>query len=158
METRTRQVAIMRSVIILDEDLFTLTDDAGVGQYGGLALKAFDEEQSVLLHSVSFKGNILLLSPFIAAAAGDWAIGWTAPTTGDKAVSANDVLAPQAFTASSRAASFNAGAPVGAWRANPATLRLKVWTDDNVAHATTPGNKVSGVVTILWSRAGDNAA
>lgn len=152
--TRTRLVTPYRSIITLDDKEVTLTDEAGVGQYGSVALMTFPTTAAIQVHSVSFNGSILLLTPFINTWDGDWTVGWTAATEGDKANSANHLFTPLAITqAVAKLASFK-GASAGGVKANPAALYLNVWVDDNAAHATTAANLLNGTATIIWSKLG----
>lgn len=152
--TRTRMLPPYRTIITLNDDLNTLTDDAGVGQYLAKKLMDFPANAAIQVHSVTFNGSLLALTPFINTWDGDWAVGWTAATTGDKSAAANYLTAPAAIPqAVAKLGSFK-GVSAGGVHINPASLYLNVWTDDNVAHATTAGNKLNGTAVIIWNKLG----
>lgn len=153
--TRTRILQAKKTIITFDTKLFTMTDEAGVGQYGSVKLMDFPAQQSVMIKAVSFKGDILLLTPFINTFDGDWTIGSTAASEGNKANSANHLFSPLALAqAVAKATAFKSGA-AGAFRANPASLYLNIWVDDNAAHATGSNHVLNGVAVVEWSALGD---
>lgn len=157
MRSFNKQTNVSRTIILLEDDLITLTDVPGVGQYGSLLLKTFPAAEAVNIHSVGFKGSILLLAPFVNAAEGQFGIGFAAAPDATPANATLEVLDPVDWTAAAKLAPLKGIVATGHNKANPASLYLNVWVDDNAAHATTAGNKLNGRVTLLWSKAGDQS-
>ncbi len=151
---RNRLVTPYRTIVTFEDDLNTLTDDPGVGQYMAKKVMDFTATAGIIVHGCSFNGSLLALTPFINTWNGDWALGWTAASQGDKAQSANHLLAPVAIpVAVAKLGSFKGVTPGGV-HVNPGSLYLNVWIDDDAAHATTAGNKLNGTLTLFWSKLG----
>lgn len=149
-----------RTVLTLTATPITLTDEAGVGQYGSVKLYDFPAGL-IRVHGAVLDVDLTLLSPFITTAAGDVGVGSTAVTDGDAlATTEQDVIptteiAPLvARTGPANALATGAATLDGATSA-AADLYLNVRIDDNASHATTADNLVSGTLTITWSNLGD---
>ncbi len=151
---------VHQTVLTLAATPITLTDDAGAGQYGGVKLYDFPAGNIFVVGAV-IDADILLLTPFIDTAEGDIGLGTTAVTDGNAlATTEQNIIITTAI-----AAMVAKAGPVNAQSADVATLAaagttdsdlyLNLRIDDNVAHATTPGNTITGTVTITWLNLGD---
>lgn len=140
--------------ILIDEDLsITLTDDAGVGQYGSVKFCTLPEGV-ILLPAVMLEGTLLLLDPFIATAAVEVGIGSTAPANGDALATTEKTVLSIASTASvALLNTFSGMATPNLFldgRAAAKDLYLNFRVADNAAHATTPDNVLNGRIVLNW--------
>jgi hypothetical protein len=132
----------------------TLTDDPGVGQFGGK--KVFTLPRCAgIIHGAFIDGTLTLLAPFIAAASVEVSLG-TATVAGGAAMAGTekDILDRATAVSVALVNTFAQGAPAGLFfdgRAAPVDVYLNAVVADNAAHATTANNLYNGTVVLLWS-------
>lgn len=148
-----------KTVVSFAVSPLTLTDDAGVGQYGSIVAYTFPAGAIAVLGAV-LDSDLTLVSPFITTAAGDVGVGSTAVTDGDALATTeqNVIVTTEIAALVARVGPMNAASAAGVilnGTASPASLYLNVRIDDNVAHATATTNTFTGTLTVLWSNLGD---
>lgn len=151
---------VHRSVLTLTATPITLTDDAGVGQYGGVKLYDFPAGNIHILGAVVDADITLTGTEWLDTAAGDIGLGTTAVTNGDAlATTEQNIVATTEIAAlaaqvgpinAQSAASVSLPAAGG----TDADLYLNVRIDDNAAHITSAGT-ITGTVTVSWINLGD---
>jgi hypothetical protein len=144
----------------------SISDDAGVAQYGGVQVYDFPVGLLCTLGCV-INGDLTLPAPFIDAFDGDVALGSATATTGATLTGTEaDILQSTALTqASSKVANCDAVTIATAltesgarWFDGTATAKdlfLNFVVDDNAAHTAETGH-FTGTIEFLWANVGQN--
>lgn len=155
--------AIHRTVITLTDQEITLTDEAGVGQWGTLELYECPAGMVVFLGAVINAELTLVGTEWLDTAVGDVGLGTAAVTDGNalagteqNLIATTEIAAmvaqvgpidAKSATGTDATASFDGTSA-------PVTFNLNIRIDDNAAHITATG-EITGEVTILWAFIGD---
>lgn len=151
---------IHKTVLTLTATPITLTDDAGVGQYGGVKLYDMPAGNHLFLGAVIDADITLTGAQWVDNAAGDVGLGTTAVTDGDAlATTEQNIIATTEIAAmTAQVGPINAGsadvATIAAAGTTDSDIYLNVRIDDNAAHTTSAGT-ITGTVTITWVNLGD---
>ena len=151
---------IRKTIFTLTATPITLTDDAGVGQYGGVKLYDFPAG-SIRTLGATIDANLTLVgTEWLDTAEGDVSLGTAAPASAIAlATTKANILASTAIAAMVdqvgpiNASSISDGG-VAAAGTTDADLYLNIRIDDNAAHITSSGT-VTGTVTVFWINVGD---
>lgn len=152
---------VHKTVLTMASTPITLTDEGGVGQYGGVKLYDFPAGNIQILGAI-LDASITLLTPFIDTAEGDVGIGTTAVTDGNALATTEQNIIPTTAIA----ALVSKVGPIDAISATASQIQLNgtataidayinVRIDDDAAHATTASNLISGTLTLYWRNLGD---
>lgn len=148
----------------------TITDDAGVAQYGG-AGKLYDfPEGLILTQGAVITGNITLgtTGTIINTWAGGIALGTATATTGATLTGTEANIMPEVNVAAATAkvaavpavsiatALTESGARWLDGTTTPVDLYLNLVVDDDATHTSGTGT-FTGTVTVLWTNIGDHA-
>ena len=148
-----------KTVLTLTATPLTLTDDAGLGQYGGVKIYDFPAGAIAILGSV-IDADITLAAAFIETAAGQIALGEDLVAAGNGlAVGARNILGSTVIAALvARTGPCNAAGGAGTFDGTSTALdlNLNVKIDDDGTHVTSSGT-ITGTVTITWVNLGDSA-
>jgi len=152
-----------KTVLTLAATPVTLTDDAGVGQYGGVKIYDMPAGNHVFLGAVIDADLTLVEAAWVDTAEGDVGLGTTAPGDGNALATTEQNIIPTTAIAALAAqvgpinaqSTASQGGSILGTTASPADIYLNVRIDDNAAHATGSGT-ITGTVTLLWMKAGDN--
>jgi hypothetical protein len=149
-----------KTILTLTATPITLTDDAGVGQYGGVKLYDFPAGNICVIGATIDADITLVGAQWVDTAEGDVALGSEAPTsaialatTKANMLASTQIAALVAQVGPINASSITPGGLAAAGTTD-ADLYLNVRIDDNAAHTTSSGT-ITGTVTILWLNAGD---
>lgn len=155
---------VHKTVLTLTATPITITDDAGVAQYGG-AGKIYDfPEGLIAVLGATIDGAVTLgdTGTITTTWAGGIALGTAAATTGATltGTEANimaevDVAAATASVAACDAVSSTNVAPLNG-TVTPVDCYLNLVVDDHASHTSGTGT-FTGTVTIHWINLGDNA-
>lgn len=154
---------INKTVLTLTATPITITDDAGVAQYGG-AGKIYDlPEGSIAVVGCVVDGDLTLgtTGTIIDAFTSNIALGTVTATTGNSLTGTEaDIMASVANgTASTKVAAVGATSATMALLNGTTTAKdvfLNVVVADDVTHTAGTGT-FTGTVTILWTNVGDIA-
>jgi hypothetical protein len=151
---------IHKTVITLTATPITLTDDAGVGQYGGVKLYDFPAGSIKTLGATIDADLTLTNAAWIDNATGNVSLGSAAPasaialaTTKANMLASTVIAAMTAQVGAINASTITDGG-VAAAGTTDADLYLNIRIDDNAAHIT-DGGTITGTVTIFWINTGD---
>ena len=146
----------------------TITDDAGVAQYGGVA-KLYDfPEGAIITHGAVIDGSVTLgtTGTIIATWAGGISLGTAAATTGATLTGTEADIMPEVDVAAATAsvavvdavsvatALTESGARWFDGTATATDLYMNLVVDDDATHTSGTGT-FTGTVTIIWSFVGD---
>jgi hypothetical protein len=149
-----------KTVLTLTATPITLTDDAGVGQSGGVKLYDMPAGDIVVLGVVSDSVLTLVGTEWLDTAEGDFAFGSAVVSGGGSMTGTEvDIMAQAAWgPATAQVSDMNGGAIATAYLAKAGTTDLDVYlnvrVDDNAAHITSSGT-ITGTVTLTWINQGD---
>lgn len=152
--------AVHKTVLTLTATPITLTDEGGVGQYGGVKIYDFPAGNIVTLGASIDADLTLTETEWLDTAEGDVGLGTTAPDDGNAlATTEQNIIATTAIAAmTAQVGPINAQsadqATLGAAGGTDSDLYLNVRIDDNAAHIT-GGGTITGTVTVVWVNAGD---
>lgn len=154
-----------RTVLTLTDTAIALTDEPGVGQYGGV--KIYDFPPGLInIQGAVINGVLTAVAPIIDAFTGVVALGSAPATTGATLVGTEaDFLQSNAFTqavakeaevkvVSSAAALTESGARWADGTGTAKDLYLNFLFADNAAHTSTTVH-FTGTVELIWSVVGD---
>ena len=151
---------VRKTVFTLTATPITLTDDAGVGQYGGVKLYDFPAGSIRTLGATINAELTLVGTEWIDNAVGDVSLGTAAPTSAIAlATTKANILASTAIAAMTdqvgpiNASTISDGGLAAAGTTD-ADLYLNIRIDDNAAHITSSGT-ITGTVTLFWVNVGD---
>jgi len=154
---------VHKTVLTLTATPVTITDDAGVAQYGGTA-KLYDLPEG----AISFLGCVVdgdltlgVTGTIIATYDGDTALGSITATTGATLTGTEaDIMASvpiaTAIADVSAVAAVSAAATVVDGTATASDVFLNFVIDDDASHTSGTGT-FTGTVTMLWTNTGDVA-
>lgn len=156
-----------RTVLTCTAVPLTVTDDAGVAQYGGVKVYTFPEGL-IVTHGAMISGNLTLgtTGTIIDAFTGVNALGSVTATTGATLVSgeATWLQSTANATASSKVAAISSvsiatqltesSGRVFDGTATPAPVFLNFAIADDASHTTGTGS-FTGTISMLWSSVGD---
>jgi hypothetical protein len=156
-----------RTVLTCTAVPITVTDDAGVAQYGGVKVYTFPEGL-IVTHGAMISGNLTLgtTGTIIDAFTGVNALGSVTASTGATLVSteATWLQSTANATASSKVAAISSVSVATALTESagrcvdgtttPAPVFLNFAIADDASHTTGTGS-FTGTITILWSSVGD---
>ncbi|MBF0358869.1 MAG: hypothetical protein HQL70_09695 [Magnetococcales bacterium] len=148
------------TVLTLTATPITLTDDAGVGQYGGVKIYDMPAGNHLFLGAVVDADITLTEAAWADTAEGDIGVGTTAVTDGNAlATTEQNIIATTAIAAlAAQTGPINAGsadvATIAAAGTTDSDIYLNVRIDDDAAHATGSGT-ITGTVTLVWANLGD---
>ncbi len=151
-----------KTILTLAATPITLTDEAAVGQYGGVKIYDMPAGNFVFLGAVIDAVLTLVEAAWLDTAEGDVGLGTTAPTDGNALATTEQNIIPTTAVAALVAQvgpidAMSNGAVGGAvlgTAAAPADIYLNARIDDDAAHATGTGT-ITGTVTLLWGKVGD---
>lgn len=153
---------VHKTVLTLTATPVTITDDAGVAQYGG-AGKIYDfPDGAISILSAVVTGSLTLgtTGTIINTYAGGVSLGSATATTGATLTSTEadimaevDVAAATSKVATIAAASTTAVAPLDG-TGTAKDLYLNFVIDDDATHTSGTGT-FTGTVTVVWTSAGD---
>jgi hypothetical protein len=159
---------VHKTVLTLTATPITVTDDAGVAQYGGVKIYDFPAGMIGTLGAVIDASVTLgVTGTIINTWAGGVALGTVTATTGATLVSteANIMKEVDVAAATAKVASIDAESvatvlteSAASWIDGTTTavdLYLNLVVDDDATHTTGTGT-ITGTVTFLWMNLGDN--
>lgn len=150
------------TVLTLTARAVTVTDDAGVAQYGGTG-KIYDFPEGLLaIHGAVVSGSLTLgtTGTIIDAFTGVASLGTATATTGATLIGTEaDVMASNVVSAAtSKVATIDGVSTAAAMLDGTATakdLYLNFAIADDATHTSGTGS-FTGTVTVIWSKVGDN--
>jgi hypothetical protein len=151
---------IHKTVLTLTATPITLTDEAGVGQFGGVKIYDMPAGNHIFLGATIDADLTLTNAAWTDAAEGDVGLGTTAVTDGNAlATTEQNIIATTAIAAmTAQVGPINASsadvATVAAAGTTDTDIYLNVRIDDAEAHIT-DGGTITGTVTIVWANLGD---
>jgi hypothetical protein len=152
---------IHKTVLTLTATPITLTDDANVGQFGGVKIYDFPAGNILVLGAVIAAILTLVDDLWTDAAQGDVALGSGVPTdataldgTAVDLIPETPIAAMTAQVGPIDAQSSVAGIPLASAGGTDDEANLNVRIDDAAAHITDSG-LITGTVTLLWVNLGD---
>jgi hypothetical protein len=152
---------VHKTVLTLTVTPITLTDDAGVGQFGGVKIYDFPAGNILVLGAVIDAIITLLSALWIDAATGDVALGSGVPAdataldaTAVDMIQETAIAAMVAQVGPIDAQKALAAIPLGSAGGTDDDVNLNVRIDDDAAHVTDSGT-ITGTVTIHWVNLGD---
>jgi len=150
-----------KTVLTLAATPITLTDEAGVGQYGGTKLYDFPAGNIKLLGATVDVDLTLTNAAWTDAAEGDVAVGSGVPADATALdATAVDIIPETAIAAmTAQVGAINCQstgniAPLGSAGGTDDDLNINVRIDDAAAHIT-DGGTMTGTVTFVWVNLGD---
>lgn len=151
---------IHQTVLTLTATPIVLTDDAGVGQYGGVKLYDFPAGTIHIIGAVIDADIVLTETQWTDAAEGDVGLGTVVTAAGDAlSTTRQNIIATTAIAAmTAQAGPINAQSvaavtiPVAG--TTDADLFINIRIDDQAAHIT-GGGFITGTVTFSWINLGD---
>ena len=153
---------VHKTVLTLTATPITLTDDADVGQFGGVKLYDFPAGNIKILGAVVDLILTLDDALWTDAAEGDFALGSALVDDADALDGLFiDILASTAIAALTAQVGPMQGqsaadvVPLGSAGGADDDLNLNVRIDDAAAHVTDTGSTMTGTVTIAWMNLGD---
>lgn len=150
-----------KTVLTLTATPVTLTDDAAVGQYGGVKVYDMPAGNFVFLGATLDATLTLVGTEWLDTAEGDIGVGSTAVTDGNALATTeqNIIITTGWGPAVAQVAACDAvstdeeGGVVLGTTASPADVYVNVRVDDNAAHITASGT-ITGTLTLLWAKVG----
>lgn len=160
VESVSWDVPVHRTRLTMNETPITLTDDAGVGQFGGVKVYDFPAGNILVLGAVLDAECALQAAAWVDTAAGDVAVGSGVPAD----ATALDGTAVDIVAETAVAAMAAQVGPIDCQSAAPVTLgsaggtddivNVNLRIDDNAAHVTDSG-LLTGTLELAWINLGD---